>query len=183
MLKHKGSVGKTVPLPFQGIRMRLILLLGTLFFAAFFTVAIPLAGWPGLLAWVAWETAPAVIPDSDPELERIVGKDLAQRLRADARRLALVSGTAFTCGLRNEKWSGDVHTAVFLENFEKLAELPDGAKKTAWTRVNAYFIVNMPLGLLAGGKRKQEGTCGALQADADLRDADRLVQQWRRKLL
>ena len=160
--------------------MRSVLLLGTLFFAAFFTVVILLAGWPGLLAWVAWETAPALKPGSDPELERIVGKDFAQGLRADARRLALVSGTAFTCGLRDQKWSEELPIAVFSENFEKLAKLPHDAK-TAAARVHAYFIVNLALGASAGEQRKREGTCAALQADADLRDADRMVQQWRRK--
>jgi len=160
--------------------MRLILFLGTLFFAAFFTVVILLAGWPGLLAWVAWETAPALKPGSDPELERIVGKDFAQGLRADARRLALVSGTAFTCGLRDQKWSEELPIAVFSENFEKLAKLPHNAK-TAAAHVHAYFIVNLALGAPAGEQRKREGTCAALQADADLRDADRMVQQWRRK--
>ena len=132
-----------------------------------------------MLAWVAWETAPALKPGSDPELERIVGKDFAQGLRADARRLALVSGTAFTCGLRDQKWSEELPIAVFSENFEKLAKLPHDAK-TAAARVHAYFIINLALGASAGEQRKREGTCAALQADADLRDADRMVQQWRR---
>jgi hypothetical protein len=34
-----------------------------------------------LLAWVAWETAPAFKAGSDPELERIVGKDTAMLRR------------------------------------------------------------------------------------------------------
>jgi len=157
------------------------LLLGaTLFFAAFFTVLILLAGWPGLLAWVAWKTAPAITPGSDPELERIVGKDTAQGMRADARRLGLVSGTAFTCGVRDNEWYEALNVAAFTENIERLTKLPHDAK-TAATRVHAYFIVNLPHGLSAGEKRKQEGTCGALQADTDLRDADRMVQRWRRK--
>jgi len=159
--------------------MRLTLLLGTLFFAAFFTVVILLAGWPGLLALVAWKTAPMIMPGSDPELERIVGKDTAQGLRADARRLGLVTGTAFACGSRDQKWSEELPIAVFSENFEKLAKLPHDAK-TAAAHVHAYFIVNLALGASAGEQRKREGTCAALQADADLRDADRMVEQWRR---
>ncbi len=157
-----------------------LLLWATVFFATFFTVLILMAGWPGLLGLVAWKSTPMIMPGSDPELERIVGKDTAQALRADAQRLALVSGTAFTCGLRDQKWSEELPIAVFSENFEKLAKLPHDAK-TAAARVHAYFIVNLARGASAGEQRKREGTCAALQADADLRDADRMVQQWRRK--
>ena len=85
-----------------------------------------------------------------------------------------------TCGLRDEKWSEELPIAVFSENFEKFAKLPHDAK-TAAARVHAYFIVNLALGASAGEQRKREGTCATLQADADLRDADRMVQQWRRK--
>jgi hypothetical protein len=157
-----------------------LLLWATVFFAIFFTVLIPMAGWLGLLGLVAWKTAPAIMPGSDPELERIVGKDTAQGLRADARRLGFVSGTALTCGLRDQKWSEELPIAVFSENWEKLAKLPHDAK-TAAARVHTYFIVNLALGASAGEQRKREGTCAALQADADLRDADRMVQQWRRE--
>ena len=129
--------------------MRLLLVIAVLFIGAFSGAFILLAGWPAFTGWVASQKAPALKQGSDPELERIVGKETAESMRGDARWLAFVSGAVFACGLRDENWAKELHIAMINDNIEKLAKFPHDAN-TAATRVHAYYVANLMPGLSEG---------------------------------
>src|SRR5437879_11378535 len=74
---------------------------------------------PWLFGYVVSSAVEKVAERPDPVLERMVGKDTADRLRANAARLARISGAAFACGLRDRKWLDDLALASLNEAMER----------------------------------------------------------------
>jgi hypothetical protein len=141
-------------------------------------------GAPAILLWIAWDSKspPALaLPDSAPELTKLIGKSAADQMLATARRIGSIASESVACGIRDQKWYDDLIAGETLSTSESLerSTTTEADVMKASVQVHTRFIASTLAGVEHAKLRKRDGTCSALRATNDLQDAEQIVQRWR----